>query len=130
MPFAFSDGDCAFCHEGLKHVGASTADSSATRRSPGRRPKRCASPLQTGRLYALTAGRDDALLPSLLTLSDVMGTGHHAAVTARVGPGKTVAVCRGRGRRPVRASLAARRLGAEQSYTYGHVTHLHPESAL
>ena len=28
-------------------------------------------------------------MPSLLTLSDVMGTGHHAAVTARVGRGGT-----------------------------------------
>jgi hypothetical protein len=29
-------------------------------------------------------------MPSLLTLSDVMGTGQHAAVTAKVGPGKKV----------------------------------------
>jgi hypothetical protein len=40
----------------------------------------------------LPVGRDDALMPSLLTLSDVMGTGHHAALAARVGPGKSVAV--------------------------------------
>ncbi len=31
-------------------------------------------------------------MPALLTLSDVMGTGHRAAVTARGGPGKTAAV--------------------------------------
>ena len=31
-------------------------------------------------------------MPSLLTLSDVMGTGHHAALAAKVGPGKSVAV--------------------------------------
>jgi len=40
----------------------------------------------------LPVGPDDALMPSLLTRTDVMGTGHHAALTARVGPGKTVAV--------------------------------------
>ncbi|MFN2597913.1 MAG: hypothetical protein ABR563_12105 [Pyrinomonadaceae bacterium] len=32
----------------------------------------------------------DALLPSLLTLSDVMGTGHDAAHAAKVAPGKVV----------------------------------------
>ena len=55
------------------------------------RPKRWASPRQTEPVV-LTVGKDDALMPSLLTLSDVMGTGHHAAVAAKVGPGKTVAV--------------------------------------
>src|SRR3712207_8659624 len=49
-------------------------------------------PLADGTLYALPgSGGDDAPLASLLTLSDVVGTGPHAAVTARVGPGKTVA---------------------------------------
>ena len=41
-------------------------------------------PNADGTLYPLSVGEDDALMPSLLTLSDVMGTGHHAAV---VGPG-------------------------------------------
>ena len=51
-------------------------------------------PLADGTLYKLPVGEDDALIPSLLTLSDVMGTGHHAAVVARVTAGKE-----GRGRR-------------------------------
>jgi threonine dehydrogenase-like Zn-dependent dehydrogenase len=49
-------------------------------------------PLADGTLYVLPVSEDDALRPSLLTLSDVMGTGHHAAVAAKVGPGKSVAV--------------------------------------
>ena len=49
-------------------------------------------PYADGTLYPLPIGEDDALMPSLLSLSDVMGTGHHAAVVAKVAPGKSVAV--------------------------------------
>src|ERR1044072_2099039 len=59
---------------------------------------------------------------SLLTLSDVMGTGHHAAVTARVGPGKTAAVV-GDGAVGLCGVIAARRLGAEQIIMLGR----HPD---
>lgn len=69
-------------------------------------------PLADGTLYALPVGHDDVLLASLLTLSDVMGTGHHAAVTARVSPGKSVAVV-GNGAVGLCGVIAARRLGAE-----------------
>jgi Kinase/pyrophosphorylase len=43
-------------------------------------------------LFVLPVGSDDALMPSLLTLSDVMGTGHRAARMALVDRGKKVAV--------------------------------------
>ncbi len=56
---------------------------------------------------------DDDLVPSLLTLSDVFSTGHHAAVSAGVGPGKTVVVV-GDGAVGLSAVLAASRLGAER----------------
>ena len=49
-------------------------------------------PYADGTLFVLPVAEDDALMPSLLTLSDVMGTGHHAAIVAKVGPRKTVAV--------------------------------------
>jgi hypothetical protein len=49
-------------------------------------------------------------MPSLLTLSDVMGTGHHAAVGARVGPGKAVAVV-GDGAVGLCGVIASKRLG-------------------
>ncbi|MGA7204113.1 MAG: zinc-dependent alcohol dehydrogenase family protein [Specibacter sp.] len=54
---------------------------------------------------------DAALMASLLTLSDVMATGHHAAVSANVGPGRTVVVV-GDGAVGLCGVLAAKRLGA------------------
>jgi threonine dehydrogenase-like Zn-dependent dehydrogenase len=57
-------------------------------------------------------------MPSLLTLSDVMGTGHHAALAARVRPGTSVAVI-GVGAVGLCGVIAARRLGAEQIIIMG-----------
>jgi threonine dehydrogenase-like Zn-dependent dehydrogenase len=56
---------------------------------------------------------DDALRASLLTLSDVMATGHHAALAAKAGPGRTVVVV-GDGAVGLCGVLAAKRLGAER----------------
>ncbi|RAJ60658.1 threonine dehydrogenase-like Zn-dependent dehydrogenase [Streptomyces sp. Amel2xB2] len=58
-------------------------------------------------------GHDDATLKSLLALSDVACTGHHAAVSAGVREGQTVAVV-GDGAVGLSAVLAAHRLGAER----------------
>lgn len=55
---------------------------------------------------------------SLLTLSDVMGTGHHAAVCARVGPGKIAAIV-GDGAVGLCGVIAAKRLRAEQIILLG-----------
>jgi threonine dehydrogenase-like Zn-dependent dehydrogenase len=117
MPFAFSDGTCEFCHEGLQtscvHGGFfGNVD------VPGAQAEAVRVPLADGTLYPLPVDRDDALMPSLLTLSDVMGTGHHAARAARVGPGKTVAVV-GDGAVGLCGVIAARRLGAEQIVILG-----------
>ena len=57
-------------------------------------------------------------MPSLLALADVMGTGHHAAVTAKVGPGKTAAVV-GDGAVGLCGVIAAKRLGAERIIIMG-----------
>src|SRR5206468_9617535 len=59
---------------------------------------------------------------SLLTLSDVMGTGHHAARAAKVAPGKTAAIV-GDGAVGLCGVIAARRLGAEQIILLGR----HPD---
>src|SRR5205823_2742646 len=75
-------------------------------------------PQADGTLFVLPVEKDDALMPSLLTLSDVMGTGHHAAVIAKVGPGKAVAVV-GDGAVGLCGVIAARRLGAEQIVMLG-----------
>jgi threonine dehydrogenase-like Zn-dependent dehydrogenase len=61
-------------------------------------------------------------MPSLLTLSDVMGTGHHAALAARVRPGNSVAVV-GDGAVGLCGVIAAKRLGAEQIILLGR----HPD---
>jgi threonine dehydrogenase-like Zn-dependent dehydrogenase len=79
-------------------------------------------PLADGTLVVLPVGADDELMPSLLTLSDVMGTGHHAALAAEVGPGKTVAVV-GDGAVGLCGVIAARRLGAERIIVLGR----HPD---
>jgi threonine dehydrogenase-like Zn-dependent dehydrogenase len=117
MPFAFSDGTCAFCHEGLHTAcvhggffdgyGTSAAQAEAVR-----------VPYPDGTLFPLPVGEDDALTPSLLTLTDVMGTGHHAAVVSEVGPGKSVAVV-GDGAVGLCGVIAAKRLGAEQIIILG-----------
>src|SRR6266487_3738371 len=88
MPFAFSDGTCAFCHEGL-HTSCIHGGFFGTTEVAGAQAEAVRVPQADGTLFVLPVGRDDALMPSLLTLSDVMGTGHHAAVAADVGPGKT-----------------------------------------
>ena len=57
-------------------------------------------------------------MPSLLALTDVMGTGHHAAIAAKVEPGKTVAVV-GDGAVGLCGVIAAKRLGAGQIILLG-----------
>jgi threonine dehydrogenase-like Zn-dependent dehydrogenase len=75
-------------------------------------------PQADGTLVRLPVEPDDALMPSLLTLTDVMSTGHHAALSARVGPGKSVVVV-GDGAVGLCGVIAARRLGAEQIVILG-----------
>lgn len=117
MPFAYSDGTCGFCREGLTtacvHVGFFGNPG-----YDGAQAEAVRVPLADGTLYKLPVGEDDALMPSLLTLSDVMGTGHHAAVVAGVGPGKSVAVV-GDGAVGLCGVIAAKRLGAEQIIIMG-----------
>ncbi|RTE49247.1 zinc-dependent alcohol dehydrogenase family protein [Actinobaculum sp. 352] len=66
-----------------------------------------------GTLVATPDKPTDDLLPSLLTLSDVMCTGWHGAVSANIGPGVT-AVIVGDGAVGLCATLAAWQLGAER----------------
>jgi hypothetical protein len=120
-PFLWSDGTCVFCREGLHNSclhggrygepGVDAGQGEAVR-----------VPQADGTLVPLPVGKDDALMPSLLTLSDVMSTGHHAALAARVGPGKAAAVV-GDGAVGLCGVIAARRLGAEQIIILGR----HPD---
>jgi threonine dehydrogenase-like Zn-dependent dehydrogenase len=117
MPFAFSDGTCAFCHEGL-HTACVHGGFFGNNGVNGAQAEALRVPYADGTLFVLPVAEDDALMPSLLTLSDVMGTGHHAAVAADVGPGKSVAVV-GDGAVGLCGVIAAKRLGAEQIIILG-----------
>jgi threonine dehydrogenase-like Zn-dependent dehydrogenase len=116
-PFAWSDGTCVFCREGL-HTSCLHGGWWARDGIDGGQGEAVRVPQADGTLVVLPVGPDDALMPSLLTLSDVMGTGHHAALAAKVGPGKTVAVV-GDGAVGLCGVIAARRLGAEQIILLG-----------
>src|SRR6266511_1190558 len=117
MPFAYSDGTCDFCQEGL-HTSCVHGGFFGTPAVAGAQAEAVRIPLADGTLFVLSVSKDDSLIPSLLTISDVMGTGHHAALTARVSPGKRVAVV-GDGAVGLCSVIAARRLGAEQIIMLG-----------
>ncbi len=117
MPFAYSDGACVFCHEGL-HTSCLHGGFFGNADVGGAQAEAQRVPQADGTLFALPVGKDDALMPSLLTLSDVMGTGHHAAVVAGVRPGQSVAVV-GDGAVGLCGVIAAKRLGAEQIIIMG-----------
>jgi threonine dehydrogenase-like Zn-dependent dehydrogenase len=117
MPFAYSDGTCPICHEGV-HTACPNGGFFGSWDVGGAQAEALRVPQADGTLYPLPVGPDDALMPSLLTLSDVMGTGHHAAVTARVRPGAVAAVI-GDGAVGLCGVIAARRLGAERVIIMG-----------
>lgn len=110
VPFAWSDGTCAFCRDGLTtscvHGGFFDGAPSATQAEKLRVPQ------VDGTAVVVPAGTDESLFPSLLTLSDVYLTGHHAAVRGGVEAGKSVVVI-GDGAVGLSAVLASRQLGAE-----------------
>jgi threonine dehydrogenase-like Zn-dependent dehydrogenase len=120
-PFAWSDGTCEFCRQGLQTSCIHGGWWGGTKLDGGQ-GEAVRVPQADGTLVALPVGPDHALMPSLLTLSDVMGTGHHAALTARVGPGKVAAVV-GDGAVGLCGVIAARRLGAERIIILGR----HPD---
>jgi threonine dehydrogenase-like Zn-dependent dehydrogenase len=117
-PFLWSDGSCVFCGEGLPseclhggRYGFADVD--------GGQGEAVRVPQADGTLVVLPVGPDDALIPSLLALTDVMGTGHHAALAAKVGLGKTVAVV-GDGAVGLCGVIASKRLGAERIILLGN----------
>lgn len=115
-PFYVCDMECVHCRNGVStscsaggwwgsmHHDGALAD--------GGQGEYVRVPLADGTLTVVPDGPPaDGLVPHLLTLSDVMGTGHHAAVSAGVGPGDGVVVV-GDGAVGLCAVLAAARLGA------------------
>jgi threonine dehydrogenase-like Zn-dependent dehydrogenase len=118
-PFAFSDGVCEFCSAGL-HTSCVQGGYWGTANDGGQ-GEAVRAPFADGTLVRLPEGvdlTDTRLATALATLTDVMGTGHHAAVSAGVGPGATAVVV-GDGAVGLCAVLAAKRLGAERIIVMG-----------
>jgi threonine dehydrogenase-like Zn-dependent dehydrogenase len=110
-PFAFSDGTCPNCRAGVQtaclHGGFFGGGGNG-----GGQAELVRVPVADGTLVAVPGRRhDDATMRSLVTLCDVMGTGHHAVVSARTEPGSTVAIV-GDGAVGLCAVIAAKRLRA------------------
>ncbi|MBB4686374.1 zinc-dependent alcohol dehydrogenase family protein [Amycolatopsis jiangsuensis] len=116
-PFLYSDGTCEFCREGLQssclHGGGWGQNG-----VDGGQGEAARVPQADGTLVKLPHTEDADLLASMLTLSDVFATGHHAAVTAGVREGSSVTVI-GDGAVGLSAVLAAKRLGAERIVLMG-----------
>ncbi|MFI6683314.1 zinc-dependent alcohol dehydrogenase family protein [Streptomyces sp. NPDC050485] len=118
-PFVWSDGTCDFCAEGLP-TSCPQGGFWGSAGSDGGQGEAVRVPFADATLVQLPAdaASDDRLLTALLALSDVMGTGHHAALGAGVKRGSTVAVV-GDGAVGLCGVLAAKRLGAERIIALG-----------
>lgn len=89
-PFVISDGTCDHCRNGVQTSCRNGGGWGAV--TDGGQGERARVPWADGTLVATPEVPDDDLVPALLTLSDVMGTGWHAALAAGVARGSTVAV--------------------------------------
>lgn len=118
-PFAFSDGTCEFCEKGLftscVHRGFWGGE------NLGGQAEAIRAPFTDATLVKIpeSAAGDDTILTRLLPLTDVMGTGYHAVVSAQLQPGKTAIVI-GDGAVGLCAVLSAKILGAGRIILIGH----------
>lgn len=123
-PFAFSDNTCVFCREGL-HTACLHGGWYGSPETGGLQAELARIPQADGSLVVVPdvdpATADEALLASLLTLSDVYLTGYHAAHMGQVAPGRTVTVI-GDGAVGLSAVLASKQLGAERIILMGRHT--------
>ena len=116
-PFYDCDMTCANCVNGVStsclHGGWWGADDRVGGFADGGQGEWVRVPHADGTLVAVPVQPTPEQIPGLLTLADVMGTGHHAAVSAGVTTGSTVVVV-GDGAVGLCAVLAAKRLGASR----------------
>ena len=118
-PFVISCGRCEFCRRGL-HTSCVNGDSWSGANG-GAQGEYVRAPHADGTLVRVPDryADDEDVLESVLPLTDVMGTGHHAAVSAGVEPGSTCVVV-GDGAVGLCGVLAANRLGARRILAVGH----------
>ncbi len=113
-PFASSDNTCPHCQAGIQTACVNVGFFGGGDAGLGGQAERVRVPLADGTLVKVPGSEhSDETLRSLLALSDVMSTGYHAAVSAGVKPGSSVAVV-GDGAVGLCAIIAAKRLGAER----------------
>jgi threonine dehydrogenase-like Zn-dependent dehydrogenase len=116
-PFMYSDNTCPHCQVGMQsrcdHGGFWGGPDRDGVMADGGQGEFVRVPLADGTLVSTREVPDESLVPSLLSLSDVMGTGWHAAVAAGVKEGDTVVVV-GDGAVGLCGVLAATRMGAER----------------
>lgn len=105
VPFDHCDNTCAHCVAGMQAACQNLGFTVSGQAEFARVTQ------ADGSLVSTHGTPDPAQLPALLTLSDVMATGWHAAVSARVRPGCTVVVV-GDGAVGLCGVLASRHLGA------------------
>ncbi|HET9188693.1 MAG TPA: alcohol dehydrogenase catalytic domain-containing protein [Acidothermaceae bacterium] len=110
-PFTYSDGTCALCRLGWTS-NCLRGGGYGNHGMDGGQGEAVRVPFADATLVKVSGtGHSDETLSSILALSDVACTGHHAAVSGGVGPGMTVAVV-GDGAVGLSAVMAASRLGA------------------
>ena len=107
--FWATDNTCEICRAGYQSGCVNRVPMGAL----GAQAELLRVPLADGTLVATPDIPSADLVPSLLSASDVLGTGWFGAVAAEAGPGKTVAVA-GDGAVGLLAVLAAKQLGAER----------------
>lgn len=114
-PFTYQDRTCIFCRAG--HT-TSCIHGGFWSQFDGSQGEAVRMPMADTSLFKLPVSEDSELLPSLLTLSDVYGTGYHAALKGSVTEGSSVTVI-GDGAVGLLAVLSAKLLGAEQIILMG-----------
>ncbi|MFL6090539.1 MAG: zinc-dependent alcohol dehydrogenase family protein [Aeromicrobium sp.] len=107
VPFDHCDNTCVHCRAGMQ---SGCVNGGFTTSGQGEYARVTQA---DGSLVGTQGSPDEAMLPALLALSDVMATGWHAAVAAQVRPGSTVVVV-GDGAVGLCGVLAARQQGAER----------------
>jgi threonine dehydrogenase-like Zn-dependent dehydrogenase len=86
-PFAYSDGNCPHCQAGIT-TACANGGFWAVGGIDGGQGEAVRVPLADSTLVTVPgSGHSDEMMRSLLSLSDVMATGHHAAMGADVKPG-------------------------------------------
>lgn len=120
-PFAWSDGTCEFCHEGLQtscvHGGFFGSDN-------GGQAQLVRVPYADGTLVDMpeSIAQDEHKRNASVALCDVMGTGHYGVVAAETQPGSTVVII-GDGAVGLCAVMsAAKEIRAERVVAVGHNT--------